>query len=480
MTVSDHAPLLERAFTIPFAEGSAAVTRIEGTIPEYVRGTYLINGPGRFNRAAIRYRHWLDGDGLICALHFGGDSVRFTSRFVRTRKFLAEEEANRAVFRTFGTAFPSDQLKRGVALESPANVSVYPFGGKLLAFGEQSLPYELEPETLETRGPFDFDGQLNELSPFAAHPKFDPHTGQMYNFGVSFTRAQTTLNLYGFEQSGRLRLRARHRLPAPHSIHDCGLSAHYVVFYLSPYLLDPSRFLEKGLSLMDCLQWRPEQGSRLFVISRETGSALASIPAGNRFCLHVTNCFEASGLLHIDVIELDRPVYDQYQPLPELFRNAPHGRPVRLAIDLEKQTIASRTAIDYESCPDFPSIDPSLAGSKADHSWMLGISATPTPGRKFFDELVHLDWREPSALDVYRAPALTYLCGEPAFIRNPGFDGQGVVIVEMFDACRVESWFGLFDAFNVAAGPLARIGLERPVPLGFHATFWSSGDSKSA
>jgi len=37
-------------------------------------------------------------------------------------------------------------------LEPPVNVSVYPFAGSLLAFGEQTLPYELDPVTLETRG----------------------------------------------------------------------------------------------------------------------------------------------------------------------------------------------------------------------------------------------------------------------------------------------------------------------------------------
>jgi hypothetical protein len=39
---------------------------------------------------------------------------------------------------------------RDLALASPVNVSVYPVAGRLLAFGEQGLPWELDPVTLET------------------------------------------------------------------------------------------------------------------------------------------------------------------------------------------------------------------------------------------------------------------------------------------------------------------------------------------
>ena len=59
-------------------------------------------------------------------------------------------------------------------LEPPKNVSVYPFDGKLLAFGEQAIPMDLDPVTLETKGYYDFHGALNEVTPFAAHAKTDP------------------------------------------------------------------------------------------------------------------------------------------------------------------------------------------------------------------------------------------------------------------------------------------------------------------
>ena len=150
--MTDHAPGLERAFDSVPEEHCCRVETIEGELTAGLRGTYYLNGPGRFQRGDLRYGHWLDGDGMITALRFGPDGAHLTCRYVRGDKWRAEEEAGRPLFRAFGTAFEGDRLKRGgIGLESPVNVSVFPYRGTLLAFGEQGLPWELDPVTLETR-----------------------------------------------------------------------------------------------------------------------------------------------------------------------------------------------------------------------------------------------------------------------------------------------------------------------------------------
>ncbi len=125
----DHAPGLDAAFATTPEERCCPVPSIEGVLPSFLRGTYYLNGPARFERGGFRYRHWLDGDGMVGAVRFGAEGVRFTGRFVRGAKWLAEEEEGQALFRAFGTAFPGDRLLRGVALASPVNVSVYPYRG---------------------------------------------------------------------------------------------------------------------------------------------------------------------------------------------------------------------------------------------------------------------------------------------------------------------------------------------------------------
>jgi all-trans-8'-apo-beta-carotenal 15,15'-oxygenase len=465
---ADHAPGLERAFAFVPEERSDEPLRVEGAIPSFLHGTYYLNGPARFARGDVRYRHWLDGDGIVCALRFGDGGGRLTARFVRSTKLVSEEAAGRALYRAFGTAFPGDQLVRGIALESPINVSVYPWDGTLLAFGEQGLPYELDPRTLETRGPYTFGGALNPLSPFAAHPKIDPGTGELFNFGISFSATQPSLNLYRFGADGGLVYRKRLAIEEPRSLHDFCFAGRHVAFYLAPYRLDMGA-LSNGGTLLESLRWEPEKGSRLLVARREDGELVASVPVGSRYVLHGINAYEEESRLIVDVLELDRPVYDQYN-VPDLFPDVAPGRPVRLVVDLGTGTLLDRVEIAYDRAPDFPAIDPELTGRPYEHFWMLGISKTGVPGRKTFDQLVHASWSTPDRVGIWQAPPGCYLGGEPAFAPDPSGRG-GAVICQQFDAESGEGAFLVFDAFDVAHGPVAKLALPSPLHLGFHAFF---------
>ena len=467
--MEDYAPLIERAFSFTPAEQSYVVEEIEGEVPEFIRGTYYLNGPARFARGTFRYNHWLDGDGMVCALRFESGRVEFRSRFIQSVKHAAEEEAERALFRAFGTAFESDRLKRGLMLESPVNVSVYSYAGRLLAFGEQGLPIELDPVTLETRGEFNFHGALNDISPFAAHPKLDRATGELFNFGVAFAASEPYLNFYRFDARAHLIFRKRLPLAYPGSMHDFGLSRNYAVFYLSPYLLDMQTFIRDGQTLLDSLHWERQRGSRLLIVSRETGEIVTQLPIGSRYCLHFINCYEDGARLHIDVLELERPIYDQYRRIPDLFTDICEGWPARFVIDLETRELIEMSQLPYRLAPDFPSINPSLVTKSYDEFWMLGISQTGKRGRKFFDQLIHARWPGKCVCDIYQAPVREYLGSEPLFIVNP--DGGGVVLCHLFDAEKNSSAFALFDATRVDRGPIARLRLKQPIHLGFHASF---------
>jgi all-trans-8'-apo-beta-carotenal 15,15'-oxygenase len=473
----DLAPGLERCFLFDAVEDSYEITGISGKVPEWLRGSYYVNGPARFERSGVRYKHWLDGDGMVCALHFTDRGVHFASRFVGTMKLREEETNGRFLYRGFGTAFAGDRLRRGLMLEPPVNVSVYRcFGnqgaGRLLAFGEQSLPIELNPMTLETRGEFDFHGRLNEVSPFAAHPKFDPVSGYMFNFGISYSATQPALNLYEFDGAGRLAQRSRYPITMPHSNHDFGVSAHHIVFFLSPLLMDFGRFWEGKLSVMESLRWEPERGSRILVAPRKAKSAPHfSTAVGSGYCLHLINCFEEGNLLTVDILELEAPVYGEYQPIPDLFATVRPGRPVRYRIALDSQQVIERIVMDYDRTPDFPSIDPALASGPYDEFWMLGISASGQPGRKFFDQLARGSWSGVAASDIYQVPRGEYLAGEPVYAKA-GAHGEAVVMVEHIDTKTDQAAFLLFDPESLKSGPMARLPLRHRIHPGFHASFF--------
>ncbi len=469
----DHAPGLERAFAHLPEERAYRLrpSAIEGRLPGYLRGTWYMNGPARFERGGLRYRHWLDGDGLLVAMRFSEHGVNVRTCFARGTKWRDEEEAGRPLYRAFGTSFAGDRLVHGVALASPLNVSAVPFAGRLLAFGEQGLPWDVDPDTLETRGPFTFGGALNAVSPFSAHPKIDARTGELWNFGVSFSAAQPCLNLYRFDAQGALLRRRRLALHEPCALHDFALAPRHALFYLAPYLLD-MRALAEGASLLDALRFEPQRGSRLLIVERE-GDGRLEIELGAAYSLHTLNAFEdeQAGTLTLDCLELERPVYDQYQPLPDLFSDVAPGQAVRLVVDLRAGALVERRAIAYSLAPDFATLDPRLLGRPADELWMLGVSAAGRAGRKFFDQLVHARWSAPGDLDVWRAPEGQYLGGEPVFVGDRREARAGVLLVPLFDARSGGSSMALFDPRQVAAGPQTLLRLESPLQLGFHTAF---------
>src|SRR5919202_1710907 len=87
------------------------LTLIEGELPADLVGTLYRNGNGRFQHQGVWYDHLFDGDGMIAKFHFDGQRVRYRNRYVRTAEFVAEEQAERMLYRSFGTNLPGGFLK---------------------------------------------------------------------------------------------------------------------------------------------------------------------------------------------------------------------------------------------------------------------------------------------------------------------------------------------------------------------------------
>jgi all-trans-8'-apo-beta-carotenal 15,15'-oxygenase len=279
-------------------------------------------------------------------------------------------------------------------------------------------------------------------------------------------------------------------------MHDFCLAPRHAVFHVGPYHLDLQAVVAGGRTLLEALRWEPEAGSELLIVPRAGGPAAAAgveadagvvrVPVGRGYCLHGIGAGEdESGRLVVDLLELDRPVYDQYLNLPDMFPTVGPGRPVRLIVDLERRQVVRRLALDYERAPDFPVTVPRLGARAGDDAWMLGISAAGRPGRKFYDQLVHCDWRRGAgaAPAVWQAPSGQYLTGEPALAHpafpdnrgadpaQPAYPAQTALVCPLFDAVRGESRYLVFDALDVEAGPCAELRLAAPLPTAFHAAF---------
>ena len=79
---------------------------ISGKIPQGLRGTLYRNGPGRLQRGNMSVGHWFDGDGAILAVHFCDDGAKAVYRYVQTRGYEEETQANKFLYGNYGMTAP--------------------------------------------------------------------------------------------------------------------------------------------------------------------------------------------------------------------------------------------------------------------------------------------------------------------------------------------------------------------------------------
>src|SRR5215469_9359759 len=220
---------------------------IEGRLPAGLSGTLYRNGPGLYERAGVKKRNLLDGDGMIRATSFAEGKVHFRTRFVRTAKFEAEDKAGRFLHPTWTTLAPRFwENIPGYPRLGQAGVTAVVKAGLLHAFDEVGLPYGLDPVTLATTGPVDpakdkGDPEAGKGGPvdYKAHTKTDGETGDWVLIG---TRGRVKQELHVLVKDRDGRRRAQLAVPSPRSeayFHDFFWARPYAVFHLQPALLSP-------------------------------------------------------------------------------------------------------------------------------------------------------------------------------------------------------------------------------------------------
>ena len=128
--------------------------------------------------------------------------VDYRSRWVRTERFRLQEQARRSLFGRYRNRYTNDPSVAGKNMGT-ANTNIVWHGRKLLALKEDSLPMELDPETLETRGEWRYEGAVSAVS-LTAHPKLDYHTNELLTFSYQARGDATTdIVFYVARRGGR-------------------------------------------------------------------------------------------------------------------------------------------------------------------------------------------------------------------------------------------------------------------------------------
>jgi carotenoid cleavage dioxygenase-like enzyme len=137
--------------------------------------------------------------------------------------------ARKQLFGNYRNSGTSDPAVRGIQ-GTVANTALIHNAGKLFALKEDSLPWELDPNTLQTRGSWDFHGRVVSKT-FTAHPKIDPLTGDLLAFGYEATsELSDDVFFYVIANQGHVKNEVRFKAPVVSMMHDMALTPRHVVF----------------------------------------------------------------------------------------------------------------------------------------------------------------------------------------------------------------------------------------------------------
>lgn len=450
--------------------------KVEGELPSELRGTLYRNGPGLFERGNDRRRHLLDGDGMIQALDLDGGAVRYRNRFVRTQKFVAEEQAGRFLYPTWSTLAPGGWLRNlGYPAKSQAGVTPLVRNGKLLAFDDFALPYAIDPDTLQTLGEFQPGGSM-ALTNYNAHSKIDEKSGDWVLFGQDYAR-HMTVNVLIVGKDGAVKKRLSVQTPRYTYLHDFFVTTKYIVFNLHALKFSPYMMLLGLRSTIDCFTWMPQEGNLLLVLDKNGVEAPRYIDAPAAFMWHGLNAYDRGDEIVAEFVGYDKPDHfvGNDAQLAAIMQGrqgmAAHpGTIRRYVIDLTKNRV--KQEILASESYEFPIVNPCHLGYQHRYGYFTYSdgSAFQDTGIARFD--MHSGTRE--LFDF----GSQYFVGEPIFVprlemSDRSHDGLevGWLLTQVFDLKTQMSFFAVFAADHLADGPIARVLLDHHVPNNFHG-YW--------
>jgi beta,beta-carotene 9',10'-dioxygenase len=448
---------------------------IEGEIPDWLDGTLLRNGPGKFELGDDPLLHWCDGLAMLHRFSFAGGEVSYANRFLRSEAFRAVEHEERS-FGAFGTEEPRSILKRATGMFKPAladncSFHVVRLGDEFVAITETPVPVAFDPRTLKTHGiPCGFPGQH-----FTAHPHHDAERGEMLGLATQFGPRSKYVVFAQVDSSGH---RVVAELPAggePSYMHSFAVTERHILLTACPFVVNPVQLGLSGKPFIENFRWLPEAGVRFYVLDRGSGELRRTYETDTFFAFHHVNAFERGSELVVDLIVYESPEVIDALYLDEL-RASPPSEAVHGSLRRQRIDLAGGRVLDEELSGkmfELPQIDYDGRNGRP-YRYVYGAAVdTDTGGEPadFLDQLIKIDvesgetrvWFEPGAYP-----------GEAVFVPAPRpgrREDEGVLLSVVLDSRGTGSYLLVLDAESLEE--LGRARVPHHIPFGFHGQYFA-------
>ncbi|KAI4490947.1 hypothetical protein M0802_010621 [Mischocyttarus mexicanus] len=316
---------------------------IVGTIPKWLKGSLLRNGPGSLKVGDYTFNHLFDSSALLHRFEISDGNVTYQRRFVQTEIYKKNKAAQRIVVSEFGTKAVPDPcqsiFKRVAAVFNPSEsfsdntmISVYPLGDEYYTFTESPVIHRIDPETLETKDRVNVSDYVNIVN-HTSHPHV-MNDGTVYNVGLSITSRGPAYTVVSFSPSRIIIGNLNEIIPQqyqdiyfvfvadengeekelsmfdqaiivatcpsrwlinPSYMHTFGITENYFIIIeqpLSVSLLSMMACQIKQEAMIGCMKWYEDNDTLIHVISKETGLVERTFIAEKFFYFHIINQFE--------------------------------------------------------------------------------------------------------------------------------------------------------------------------------------------
>lgn len=483
-------------------EERAVSLAVEGSLPEWLTGSLIRNGPGTFSLSGGEsVDHWFDGLAMCYRFTFdpgnqargsitgAEDAVHYRNRFLETDAYEAAQTGEFTGGFATGETTLRERLRAFVTeAYDNTNIIVERIGDRYLALTESPRAVVVDPNTLGVEGHFQYHGPEPVGQLACAHLKRDPATGTLFNVETAFGRT-STYHVHALTDDGGRRHVGSVETDAPAYMHSFALTPRYVVLTEFPLRVNPLTFFRPGRQapFIEQFEWQPDRGTRVIVMERSSGRVLAEPVADAVFGFHHVNAFERDGgtelVFDVETIPDATAIGElSLDSLRDGDLNAIAGRLERFTVDLGGVTGRARygaedTTVSREMLYDDGTALPTVSPARwcQSHRYVYAMSMDQ-PATEWATGVLKYDTETG---DVSEFDSGGDYFGEPIFVPGDGAtEDAGVVLTVALDTDAGRSRLLVLDGQRF--DERARVVLPHAVPYDFHGRYFPEVRAKPA
>jgi carotenoid cleavage dioxygenase len=268
------------------------------------------------------------------------------------------------------------------------------------------------------------------------------------------------------DASGKVLRRDDFQAPFASMVHDFMVTENHVLFPVLPLTAS----LERAMSGRPPFAWEPEKGSYVGVMRRDADvSTIRWFNTEACYVFHPLNSWEADGKIYCDVMRYNvAPLFPKADGSPG---DKAAAQLVRWTFDLGSNSDAIKEERLDDLDGEFPRVDPRVETRQHRHGWYGADSAGAKTIR--LNAIAHLDLKtgKRQVYELTNGDATS----EPVFTPRTATaeEGDGWVTAVVYRAGEDRSDLLVFEAQDIARGPIATARMPRRVPFGFHGNWVS-------